>query len=305
MKNTHKTPIAIETPIAYKAPVAHKVLEGQKSLTKIFAIAFMIAILTVMGAFLYGCGGKDLGTFNKSTTQTSTNSNGMVIVLDLAQLSENINYVSSEDQLEIPTIDTLNVWTQVKQDKDSAGQALTYKMANLENKSPSFEVAQYDSATTLQEARVFWDTSSANSGQEKFKKYSIALIRAVMGVDNETATSLYSTAHSTQYTNGVSQNITYAYNGNMRCYYMINGGYHMLVIEPFSAEVQAADVAAGKSVYTAIGTSETASGGSAASSGTSVTSGSAASSGSSSSSTDSTNSSSNTDSQNISVQKTN
>lgn len=277
---------------------------------KICKISFVLAIFAA-SVLLSGCGGKDLGTFNKSTTQTSTNSNGMVIALDLAQLSENINYVSSEDQLEIPTIDTLNVWTQVKQDKDSAGQALTYKMANLENKSPSFEVAQYDSGTTLQEARVFWDTSSANSGQEKFKKYSIALIRAVMGVDNETATSLYSTAHSTQYTNGVSQNITYAYTGNMRCYYMINGGYHMLVVEPFSAEVQAADVAGGKSVYTAIGTAETASSGSgtaATSNGGSASTSSSDNSGTSSSSsnsaTDISNSSSSTDSQNISVNKT-
>ncbi len=284
---------------------------------KICKISFVLAIFAA-SVLLSGCGGKDLGTFNKSTTQTSTNSNGMVIALDLAQLSENINYVSSEDQLEIPTIDTLNVWTQVKQDKDSAGQALTYKMANLENKSPSFEVAQYDSGTTLQEARVFWDTSSANSGQEKFKKYSLALIRAVMGVDNETANSLYSTAHSTQYTNGVSQNITYAYTGNMRCYYMINGGYHMLVVEPFSAEVQAADVAGGKSVYTAIGTAETASSGSgaAATSGGASTSGSdsssstsgsdssGTSSSSSTSATDTSNSSSSTDTQNISVNKT-
>lgn len=281
---------------------------------KICKISFVLAIFAA-SVLLSGCGGKDLGTFNKSTTQTSTNSNGMVIVLDLAQLSENINYVSSEDQLEIPTIDTLNVWTQVKQDKDSAGQALTFKMANLENKSPSFEVAQYDSGTTLQEARVFWDTSSANSGQEKFKKYSIALIRAIMGVDNETATSLYSTAHSTQYTNGVSQNITYAYTGNMRCYYMINGGYHMLVVEPFSAEVQAADVAGGKSVYTAIGTAETASGGSGTattSSGgstgstnsSSSTSSSTSSSSSGTSATDSSSTSSSTDSQNISVNKT-
>ncbi len=205
-------------------------------------------------AMLSGCGGDSHGTFNKPSTQTSTNSNGMVVALDLAQLSENINYASSEDSLDIPTIDSLDVWTTVKQDTDSAGQAFTYKMANLDNKSPSFEAAAYDSGATLKEARVFWDTSSANSGQEKFERYSTALIRAVAGVDSDTAASLYSIARSTQYTNGVSQSITYAYAGNIRCYYMINGGYHMLVVEPFSNEVQTADVATGKVVYTAAGT---------------------------------------------------
>ncbi len=212
------------------------------------AAAAMTAVLT-----LGGCGGGAQGTFNKPTTQTSTNSNGMVVVLDLAKLSENINYVSSEDSLEIPTIDSLDVWTTVKQDADSAGQAFTYKMAELSDKAPSFEAAAYDADSTLKEARVFWDTSSANSGQATFEKYSIALIRSVAGVDYDTAASMYSIAHSTQYTNGVSQSITYAYSGNIRCYYMINGGYHMLVVEPFSTEVQTADVATGKVVYTAVG----------------------------------------------------
>ncbi len=212
------------------------------------AAAAMTAVLA-----LGGCGGGAQGTFNKPTTQTSTNSNGMVVVLDLAKLSENINYVSSEDSLEIPTIDSLDVWTTVKQDTDSAGQAFTYKMAELSDKAPSFEAAAYDADSTLKEARVFWDTSSANSGQATFEKYSIALIRSVAGVDYDTAASMYSIAHSTQYTNGVSQSITYAYSGNIRCYYMINGGYHMLVVEPFSTEVQTADVATGKVVYTAVG----------------------------------------------------
>lgn len=209
---------------------------------------------------LAGCGG-EAEEYNQPGTQTSSNENGMVITLDLAELSENINYFSSTNSLGIPTISSLDAWTDISQETDSAGDAYTFKIATLSSTAPSLLAAVYDESSAIEEVRVVWDTSSAAADPDTFRDYCIAATSAVSGVDYETAASMYSIAYESQYENGVSESIAYAYTGSIRCFYMVNEGYSMLVLEPFSTDVQIADVETGSVTYTAVdaaGTESTA-----------------------------------------------
>lgn len=215
-----------------------------------------ISALALAALLLAGCGG-DSEEYNQPGTQTYGNDNGMVITLDLAELSENINYFSSTNSLGVPTISSLDVWTDISQETDSSGETYTFKLASLSSTVPYIEAAVYDEAATIEEVRVVWDESSAAADPDTFRDFCIALTSAVSGVDYETSASMYSVAYESQYENGVSETITYAYTGSIRCFYMINEGYCMLVIEPFSSDVQASEVESGTVVYTAVDTSGT------------------------------------------------
>ncbi|MGI6217220.1 MAG: hypothetical protein ACOYIK_06360 [Coriobacteriales bacterium] len=234
-----------------------------------------LVLFSVMMVFgLAACGSNNSGTFTQPGTQTSSNENGLIFNLNLAQFSENINYVSSEIGADIPTISSLDIWADLSSGTDSASQAYTYKITNFDNAeaTPMFIAGVYNDNSLIREVRVTWADSSATSGQDTFRSYCVAEVMAVTGLDEDTAGRMYDTAATAKYTEGQSDTLTYAYSGNVRCYYMISSGYHVFVVEPFSDTVRSTDEASGNITYVEVKSSTSDSTSASTDSGTSTSS---------------------------------
>lgn len=226
-------------------------------------IAAACALLAVFG--LTACGGGNESTFTTPSVQPSNNANGEVLTINLAELSENINYVSSQIGVEVPTIDSLGLWGNLKQDEDDNG-TFSYRLTVFDNDAvtPSFAAAVYDSSGLIKETRTEWDSSGAQSNPDLMKGFVTVQIMATTGLDADVAGMMYETAKASPYTIGTSKQLTYAFSGSYRCYYMISGGYHIVAVEPFAESVQKEDLeddsfrymevtAAGATEYTGAG----------------------------------------------------
>ena len=109
-----------------------------------------------------------------------------------------------------------------------------------------------DNDNTIMEARVSWDSTSAVADQDTFGSFAVCELMSLSGLDQETATRMFETVQSSPHTNKTSDTLTYAYYGHVRCYYMVNSGYHLFVVEPFSTESKTNEEDAGNFIYTEV-----------------------------------------------------
>ena len=205
-------------------------------------IAAAVSLAAIAG--LSGCGGGgDTSTFTTPGIQSAANATGAELTITLAEYSENINYVAEQNGANIPKIESLGVWDTLKQDTDQGG-ALTYRITEFdsETSTPSFMAAVYDSNGLIKETRTEWSSSNALAAPDTFREYAIAQIMASTGLDQGVAGIMYDTVKAAPYTNGSSNTLTYACNGNYRCYYLVSGAYDMLVVEPFTDAVRTEDL---------------------------------------------------------------
>ena len=240
----------------------------------LIVIALMVALCAV--AMLAGCG-KGKGSIEQPTTVASTNPNGADFALNLAQYSENLNTATAEVGSDILKIESLDQWLEAGTATDDAG-AYTVRATSTDTTTgtPVFVVTAYDAGNAIREVKVTWDASSALAQPDILKDYCIAQIRAITGADADIASTIYDTARATPFTNGASKDLTYACYGNARCYYLVNNGFHIVTIEPYSDASKAEEQAKGTFVYmdvSADGVTQSQSGGANQTANVQVTSG--------------------------------
>ncbi|MGI6220300.1 MAG: hypothetical protein ACOYIP_00260 [Coriobacteriales bacterium] len=210
-------------------------------------VALVVALCSVTVLAACGKGGSSIA---QPTTAASTNPNGAVFAINLAQYSDNLNVATAEVGSDIPKIESLDQWLEAEKATDDAG-AYTVRATSLETSTgtPVFVVSAYDAGNAIREVKVTWDASSALAQPDVLKDYCISEIRAITGADANIAGMMYDTARATPFTNGASKDLTYACYGNARCYYLVSNGYHIVTIEPYSDGSKAEEQAKGTFVY--------------------------------------------------------
>ena len=217
---------------------------------KKFVLIPVVLVIALCSVFMLSACGKGGSSIEQPTTVASTNPNGAVFSLNLAQYSENLNTATAEVGSDILKIESLDQWLEAEKATDAAG-AYTVRATSTEatTGTPVFVVTAYDAGNAIRDVKVTWDASSALAQPDTLKDYCIAQIRAITGANANIASMMYDTARATPFTNGSSKDLTYACYGNARCYYLVNNGYHIIAIEPYSDASKAEEQAKGTFVY--------------------------------------------------------
>lgn len=217
---------------------------------KKFVLIPVVLVIALCSVFMLAACGKGGSSISQPTTVASTNPNGAVFSLNLAQYSENLNAATAEVGSDILKIESLDQWLEAGTATDEAG-AYTVRATSTDatTGTPVFVVTAYDAGNAIREVKVTWDASSALAQPDILKDYCIAQIRAITGADADIAGMIYDTARATPFTNGSSKDLTYACFGNARCYYLVSNGYHIVTVEPYSDASKAEEQAKGTFVY--------------------------------------------------------
>ena len=183
-----------------------------------------------------------------------SNGNGAVFSLSLEQYSNNINYTEQQVDPEMNQITSLDLWVPIQEATDENGKAELFYVTEFggEASTPQFGAMVYTDSGRIREVRLDWDSANALASATTFREYAIVQIMSVSDLDAETAGKMFDAVKSAAYTNGVSTQLAYGYNKSIRCYYMINAGYHIVVVEPFSLESKTKEEATGRFIYTEV-----------------------------------------------------